>query len=215
MAVAKCRAARPRAAAAEIERMDRRRFLGHATEGAAALALGRWLIRPAWAGDFDPGGFARPPLAGACTFPETAAEETLAAVLDTVVPGPAEDPTGAPGALDACAMNLLLDDYYPFRQYVEVVAALVDSLGQEKHGAQFAALPLEQRVSVLVDAEKLLPVLRLAYRAIRSAFYGGAYNGVGLDWLGYPGPNLGYRHVAAAVAGKPVCKEMTTKGWMP
>lgn len=48
---------------------------------------------------------------------------------------------------------------------------------------------------MLVRAEDKLPLLRLAYRAIRSAFYGGAYNGVGLDYLGYPGPNLGYRHL--------------------
>ena len=70
-------------------------------------------------------------------------------------------------------------------------------------------------MDVLVAVQETMPLLRLAYRAIRSAFFGGAYNGVGLDYVGYPGPNLGYRHVPEFSFRTPVCQELTTDGRMP
>lgn len=167
------------------------------------------------AAPFRAGGFARPVVPGACLVPSGEVERTLAAVLDTVVPGPSSDPEGTPGALEACAMNLLLDDHYPFRSFAPMFVAVFDQLAQEAHGQAFADLPYEARLDVLVRAQGQIPLLTLAYRAIRSAFYGGAYNGVGLSYLNYPGPNLGYRHVPEASFRKPVCRERTETGWMP
>jgi hypothetical protein len=193
--------------------LDRRRFLKEAGAWALGMLAGAAALdRSALA---DPRVYPRAPLPGACVVAGTDAERTLAALLDTVVPGADADPTGAPGALDACALNLLLDDAYPFRGYAPLIATLMDQTATKAHGKPFVELAYEQRLDVLVRAEDTLPLLRLAYRAIRSAFYGGAYNGVGLDYLGYPGPTLGYRHLADFSFRRPVCREASATGWLP
>ena len=202
-----------------VDRLSRRRFLrdmGGWSMGLLLAGVGGHLAM-AETGDeaFEPPGFTRPPLAGACLEPVGDMEKTLAAVVDAVVPGPAMDPDGEPGALESCAMNLLGDDFYPFRDSARVIVTLMDHLARQDFGGSFVEITFEQRLAVLVKSQETLPVLRLAYRAIRSAFYGGAYNGVGLDYLGYPGPNLGYRHLEQASFRRPVCEEMTETGWMP
>jgi len=160
-------------------------------------------------------GFQRKPVPGACIQPQTSTEQTLAAVLDTVVPGPQTDPEGSPGALEACSLNVLLDSTFPFLQYADLFAGMIDQISIDAHGVPFVALAYAQRLEVLAAAAEKIPLLRLAYRAIRSAFFGGAYNGVGLDYVGYPGPNLGYRHVPECSFRTPVCQELTSDGRMP
>jgi len=202
----------------DLQFPDRREFLarmGRWSLGLLLSAAGLQIGRGARAGDFASPGFPRPPLPGACLQPAGKVEETLAAVIDTVVPGPEVDPDGAPGALEACSLNLLLDEYYPLKSYASLVANLMDKLMEKRVGGAFVEASYADRLQVLVDAQESLPVLRLAYRAIRSAFYGGAYNGVGLDYVGYPGPNLGYRHLAEASFRKAVCQEMSETGWLP
>lgn len=196
--------------------MKRREFLekmGTWSAGVLLSAVGMHM-RGAAADEFKPPGYPRKPLEGACLKFETGPEKTLAAIVDTVVPGPQTDPEGSPGALEGCALNLLLDEFYPFKEYMSLIVTLVDGAANQEYGVTFLDATYEQRLKVLVEVQAMLPVLRLAYRAIRSAFYGGAYNGLGLDYLGYPGGNLGYRHIQQASFGKPVCKEMTD-GWMP
>ena len=197
-----------------LPRSDRRRFLREAGGWALGLLAGSVALDAELAAA-DARVYPAAPLPGACVPAETAAEITLAAVLDTVVPGGAADPTNAPGALEACGLNLLLDDAYPFRAYAPLIATLMDQTATQAHGAPFVQLTYAERLDVLVRAEDKLPLLRLAYRAIRSAFYGGAYNGVGLDYLGYPGPNLGYRHLPDFSFRRPVCREATDTGWLP
>lgn len=198
------------------EGLDRREFLREMGTWSLGLLVGGAAMEArSNAGGFVSRGFGRPPLPGACIQPETTTEKTLAAVLDTVVPGKETDPDGDPGALEACAMNLMVDEYYPFRSYADLFAALFDQLSTGDFGKAFVDLDFEQRLSIVVKVQEQMPLLRLAYKAIRSAFYGGSYNGVGLDFLGYPGPNLGYRHVPESSFRKPVCKERTEKGWMP
>ena len=201
------------------EAMDRREFLARATRWSllslAGAATGFNGIANAAEAGFTPPPFPRPPLPNACIEPSTPVEKTLAAVLETVVPGLATDPDGEPGAIESCAMNLMVDDAYPFRGYASLIATLMDSLAKKAHERAFVHIDPDARLGVLVDAQESLPLLRLAYRAIRSTFYGGAYNGVGLGYLGYPGPNLGYRHLEEASFRVPVCKEMTGEGWMP
>ena len=165
--------------------------------------------------DFETPGFTRPELTNACIEPQSGIELTLAAVVDTVVPGPDIDPRGDPGALEACAINMLLDGYYPFRENASMLAGLMDMLSNLDFGQPFIDLAHDDRLVILVKAQNSVPLLRLAYRAIRSAFFGGAYNGVGLDYLGYPGPNLGYRHIPEASFRRPMCREATETGWMP
>lgn len=192
----------------------RRAFLKELGSWSLGVLLGGFALSGR-AAPFRASGFARPALPGACLMPVGDVERTLAAVLDTVVPGRSSDPSGDPGALEACAMNLLLDDHYPFRTFAPMFAAVFDQMSEETHGQAFADLPYESRLDIVIEAQDRIPLLTLAYRAIRSAFYGGAYNGVGLTWLGYPGPNLGYRHLPEASFRRPVCRERTETGWMP
>lgn len=196
--------------------VDRRAFLKEmGTWSLGLLVGGAALEAESRAGGFASSGFGRPALPGACIQPLSATEKTLAAVLDTVVPGKDTDPDGDPGALEACAMNLMVDEYYPFRGFADLFAALFDQLSEGDQGKPFVDLDYDQRLGIVVKVQHQMPLLKLAYKAIRSAFYGGSYNGVGLDYLGYPGPNLGYRHVAECSFRKPVCQEMTDEGWMP
>jgi hypothetical protein len=195
---------------------DRRAFLRQAGGWAIGLLIGSAVPRSALAAEaWQSPGYPRAPLKGACLDAETDIEKTLEAILDAVVPGGASDPDGAPGAVEGCALNLMVDDEYPFKAYASLITTLMDSTAQKDHGARFIELSLAQRLEVLVAAEESLPLLRLAYRAIRSAFYGGAYNGVGQEFLSYPGPNLGYRHLPEASFRRPVCRELTEEGWMP
>jgi len=109
----------------------------------------------------------------------------------------------------------MLDDAYPFRGYAALIAKLMDQTAKQAHGKEFVELGYEQRLDVLQRAEETLPLLRLAYRAIRSAFYGGAYNGKGLAYLHYPGPNLGWRHLPEFSFRKAMSQEMSDTGWLP
>lgn len=201
--------------------VERRRFLSDLGGWALRTLVGGVALSHAAARADDPRfrtpGFTRKPLPGGCITPAGPVEQGLAAILDTVVPGPETDPSGDPGALEACAMNLMVDSAYPFRQYASTFVGIVDSLAHDGAGGPtvFADLSHEARLAVLVEAQEVLPILRLAFRAIRSAFYGGAYNGVGLDLLGYPGPNLGYRHIREASFRVPVCTELTATGSLP
>ena len=164
----------------------------------------------------DGAGYPAPPIPGACVAPQSATQETLVALLQAVVPGPELDPDGAPGAVEACALNLMVDGFYPFREAAPLIVGLLDELSRRGHGgATFVELQPAQREEILAQAQEQLGLIRLAYRAIRSAFYGGAYNGVGLAYLGYPGPNLGYRHMEPCSFRAPVCTERTSEGWMP
>jgi hypothetical protein len=198
---------------------DRRRFLklaGGWSIGVILSAVGwHYLRAEEEEPPFESPGYPRPPLADACLQPVTNQEKILAAMVDAVVPGSGSDPTGDPGALEACAMNLLLDEYYPFRGYASLIATLMDQIATTKFGSTFLEISHGQRLEVVIHAQETLPVLRLAYRAIRSAFYGGAYNGIGSTYVSYPGPNLGYRHLKEASFRMPVCKELSDTGWLP
>lgn len=203
--------------AAQIRR-HRRRFLkemGAWSLGILVTTAARGLPSAQADEDGFTAGFSRPPLPGACVSATSDTERCLAAVVDTVVPGKETDPEGTPGALEACAMNLMVDGAFPFRSYASLITTLVDGMAKDEGAERFIDLAYEPRLAVLVRAQQALPVIRLAFRAIRSTYYGGAYNGVGLDALGYPGPNLGYRHLPEASHRCPVCRERTETGWMP
>jgi hypothetical protein len=197
--------------------MDRRNFLTLAGGGALALileAVGASAAKAAVAG-YANNPFGRDPVPDACLLPLGDVERTLAAMLDTVVPGPETDPEGTAGALEACSMNILLDGSFPFRKYADMFALVLDGIANDSHGAALADLPYEKRLDVLTTAQAQLPLLRLAFRAVRSAFFGGAYNGIGLRYVGFPGPNLGWRHVPECSFRTAVCGELTETGWMP
>ena len=196
----------------------RRVFLKLALKGsfgaALAAAVFRGPLRELWAGVRLPFPD-HEPLAGACHAPLSEEELTVAAIVDTVVPGSDVDPRGAPGAREACALNLIYDEFYPFVVALPAMLLLVNTLAQNTYSKKFLQCSLEQRTKVLTQSENTMPLIRLAYRFIRSAFYATTYNIVGAKYLNWPGPNLGYKTHAEMSFNKPVSKELTKDGNLP
>ena len=96
--------------------LSRRKFMKHSLGFLlATAAYGSGLAETA---KYASPGWTRPILEGACLQASSEAERTLAAVVDTVVPGPSLDPDGDPGGLEACSLNLMFDEYYPFRTMI-------------------------------------------------------------------------------------------------
>jgi hypothetical protein len=197
--------------------VDRRTFLkagGTLTFGAlvAGLLFRRPLLTSARAEVILPDYTS---IKDACYTIETEEERIVAAIVDTVVPGADADPTGAPGALDACAMNLVYNAFFPFMEYLPVIVGGVTGLADQEYGKSFMDCTLEERTGVLKKFEEVLPITRLAYRFIRSAFYGAAYNMVGTNYLNWPGPNLGYIDHEDFSFREPVSDELTEEGNLP
>ena len=155
------------------------------------------------------------PVKGACAVAVTDDEKTVAAIVDTVVPGPASDPDGYPGALDTCALNLIYDEFYPFVSALPFLLALVDKKADNKYGVKFVQLDLVKRTEILRASESALPLMRLAYRFIRSAFYGAAYTMRGTEYMGWPGPNLGYLDHPELSFREALADELTDDGNLP
>ena len=57
--------------------------------------------------------------------------------------------------------------------------------------------------------------MRLAYRFIRSAFYGAAYTMRGTMYMQWPGPNLGYQGHPEMSFYEPLSEEATDDGNLP
>ena len=156
------------------------------------------------------------PLEGACVDPLTNDEKKVAAIVDTVVPGKDVDPDGVPGARESCALNLIYDEFYPFVQVLPSLLLLVDTLAGQLHdNKKFMECTLKERTQVLQKAEGTLPLIRLAYRFIRSTFYASNYNMVGAAHIKWPGPNLGYTEHPDFTFGEPLARELTKDGNLP
>jgi len=204
-----------------FEELDRRAFL--MTSGrysfwglfAAVTGMGRVAFgqgeRPP---DYE-GGYSRPLTPGFAQEPVTEEQRVLAAIIDTVVPGSTSDPTGAPGALEAGALNLTYDDFYPVRPYIAAMVQLIQLQADRRHGSAFDDLTLEQREGVLWDTQELLPFLRHAYRFFRGVFFADLHGGVGSQYIDFPGPNLGYVDHPEFSYRRPMSEEMTEDGNMP
>ena len=198
--------------------LDRRTFLRIASGGSLGAALAALLCRGPFRQALASVEFPEPdhqPLEGACIAAASDDEKTVAAIVDTIVPGRTTDPTGAPGALESCAFNLIYDDFFPFAANLPLLLPLVDGLADQLYGKPFVNCSLEERTEVLKRAEETLPFIRLAYRFIRSAFYAGNYNYVGTTSIGWPGPNLGYVGHPDFTFGEPLAQELTVDGNLP
>lgn len=127
-----------------------------------------------------------PSLGGA---PDTPEGRTVAAFLDTVVPGKHRDPTGAPGALDVSAAKEFFDPNTPVKNFVPLLVLVLDSVANSEHGAAFAELKPAQREEVLGKIEATLPEIGFAIQLAKVAYYASDEAG---RHLGYPGANAGY-----------------------
>lgn len=189
--------------------MDRRKFI--AGIGYGITAYGLW----PFVGCAKP---AEPENSGpVCEPPRSARDLTLLALAETVVPGYATDPSGAPGAVETCVLELLADDRYPAVGILPLVTSIADTTSQKLFGADFVALTPEQRFEVSLKAVDELPQITLFYKFIRSAFYTDALSWIGLDYMGYrlPPEGAGWVDAPDFSLRKPVCVELTDTGYLP
>lgn len=149
---------------------------------------------------------------GPCRPPTGDEEETLFALADTVVPGAHEDPKGRPGAIDACALEILLDPSLPVIQAAPIVVVVLDELAKKSHGKSYKELTLSQRTEVTHAAEKTTPLLGYLFKFIRGIYY---VSQVAYDEIGYAGPNLGYINHPDFSLREPLGEEMTAEGNLP
>ncbi len=149
-----------------------------------------------------------------CMQPVTDDEKTVYAICDTVLPGTASDPTGAPGAVDVCTVDLVYDKFYGVAQDLPLVLPLINSAAYSAYGKKLYDLDLTQRTAVLKDVETTLGLIGQIYMFAKGPFYIGIVSRAGLDYMGDPGANLGYVNHDFSFY-KPMSKEMTSDGNLP
>jgi|GEM_PF-1517679 len=147
-------------------------------------------------------------------LPLTDDEKTVYAICETILPGSNLDPTGAPGAIDVGTMNVVYDNFYPAAQYIPLAITLVNSLAKSLYGSKFYNLNLDQRTAILENVESETQVIELLYKFIKVPFYVGMISDLGTQYMGYPGPNLGYRDQDFSFYTK-MSEEMTPDGNLP
>ncbi|MCX5868271.1 MAG: DUF5987 family protein [Proteobacteria bacterium] len=160
------------------------------------------------------GGKKKTENAPVCLAALTHDEKTFSALADTIVPGCQTDPSGAPGAVEACALNLIYDDKMPIVEVATLLVSLLDGAARDLYQRDFVDLNLEERTQAVLESEKRLPLLSWLLKLIRSAFYVGYFSDIGLKYLGYPGPNLGYVNLGFSF-GEKMSEELTPDGNLP
>jgi hypothetical protein len=142
----------------------------------AMVPLPRWIV----------------PMAGAAPIGGDPVHDLLAAYVSTLVPGPVDDPAGAPGAVEAGAVEQL-QEQAPY--VIPPLVADLDAAALATHGAPFAALGYADREALLVSAfgdPQRSPYHLIALAVGAGTFYGDFRNRVGGVHLGFPGPSDGY-----------------------
>jgi len=117
---------------------------------------------------------------------------TLAAYVATLVPGPADDPQGTRGAVEAEAVHAL-EEHAPY--VIAPVVTDVEAAALATHGQPFASLDYPAREALLVEAfadQTRAPYHLVALAIGAGAFYGDFRTRVGGEHLGFPGPSEGY-----------------------
>ncbi len=150
-----------------------------------------------------------------CLSPSTEDQKILCRFCEAVIPGPREDPTGAPGALEVCAQNFMYDDSLMFRKIAPTVSFMLEQKARKIYGKSFTALTLQECTEVILAVEEEFPQLTLVIRFVKTAFYAGGLSNAGWKYMGYRGPNMGYFNDPQFTFGRPVCRERTSDGIMP
>lgn len=122
--------------------------------------------------------------------------DVLRAYVGTLVPGPAEDPAGTPGGVEAGGVDSILE-HAPY--VVPLLVADLTGAALAAHGKPFEALAYPQREALVVqafaDGARLpyhLIALSLGAGAFYADYHAAAGNRVGGAHLGFPGPSDGY-----------------------
>lgn len=117
---------------------------------------------------------------------------TLRAYVATLVPGPGDDPSGTPGAVEAEAVEQL-EAQVPY--VIVPIVTDVSGAAMAKHGQPFASLDYPAREALLIEAfadPQRAPYHLIAMAIGAGTFYGDFRNRVGGEHLGFPGPSAGY-----------------------
>lgn len=160
-------------------RLGRRRVLMAAGAMAAAAVVG-----PTPAGSFA--------LRALRALAPDPVRRTLQAYVSTLVPGPGDDPEGAPGAVEAEAVEQI-EAQVPY--VIPLLVTDVNGAALAAHGVPFADLDYAAREALLIDAfaEPSRSALHLVALAVGAgSFYGDFRNHVGGSYIGFPGPSDGY-----------------------
>lgn len=137
---------------------------------------------------------------------ERAVRATIAAYVDTIVPGPAGGADDAPGGLEAGVLDVVYDPGYGANVVLPVLHADLQLAAVRMFGRPFGlALPYARRERIVVDRLRwpgrrgLLrgqaPLLMLyAGVAVISyvAYYGTARSDLGPEYIGFPASSSGY-----------------------
>lgn len=176
--------------------LTRRRFLG---AGALTLTQALALTRAAAA--------AVPRSAPALVPTDAAVRASIAAYVDTIVPGPAGGGDSAPGAIEAGALDVVYDPAYGANAVLPWLHEDLQLSAQQMLGRAFALdVPYADRERVVVERMKSTgrygaqgdapSILFYAGVAIIAyvAYYGTARSTTGPQYIGFPTTSDGYRH---------------------
>lgn len=154
--------------------------------------------------------FDLPSLGGA---PDTEEGRTIAALVDTLIPGAHRDPTGAPGGIDVGAAALFFDPLLPVAQFVPILSLVLDQTSRRLFPLRrFVHLEPSQREDVVAQALIDVDVFEFAVLLAKLAYFSSAEAGA---HLGYPGANPGWVHDPDFTFGRPMASEITTDGNLP
>ncbi len=151
-----------------------------------------------------------PHLGGA---PNTTQGRTVAAFVDTIVPGRHRDETGAPGGIDAGVPGVFFDTTLPIHQFTGLLSANADFWAtQVVPGKLFTELSVADRDRAVDMALENLPEMQYAVQMVQLAYYSSPGAAC---LLGYPGANPGYVNNPDMSLGEAVTIEITSDGNLP
>ena len=188
--------------------LDRREFMHEAAVAAVVTFL--------WSVGCGPGG--KQKIVGpVCSPLRTEQDRILYALSETILPGRATDPSGRLGAADCCAVDLMMDDRYPAKQFLGLISGMFNHEANAQYGKNFYLLKPADRHALTIDLAGRPPVITWLYKFIRSAYYTDNTTWIGLTDMGYRLPDLrtGWRNDPGFSLRRPVGAEMTDTGFLP
>jgi hypothetical protein len=182
--------------------LSRREFIRIA--GAATSAFAVFGCAPGTGWDAD-----SPRLPSLGGGPDSHDGRVIAAFVDTIVPGRHRDPRGRPGALDVGATAMFFDPELPALKFVPLLVTFLDGGANRLFNGDFDQLHPSQRDAVVDDALAGFAPMEFAVQLAKLAFFSSAG---GMQSLGYPGANDGYRDHPDFTFGVQLTSEITRDG---